>query len=76
MWASQRLKLLPNESIMERVAGVNITPHCCRIEEKDIDFYNKFSIIVLGLDSVETRSYMNSVACSFLEYDADDQRRW
>ncbi|KAL0918633.1 hypothetical protein M5K25_010652 [Dendrobium thyrsiflorum] len=58
--------------VMERVSGVNITPHFCRIEEKEIDFYNDFNIIVLGLDSIEARSYINSVACSFLEYDSDD----
>ncbi|XP_020582266.1 NEDD8-activating enzyme E1 catalytic subunit [Phalaenopsis equestris] len=58
--------------VMERVSGVNITPHFCRIEDKEIDFYSDFNIIVLGLDSIEARSYINSVACSFLEYDAED----
>jgi len=57
---------------MERVSGVNIVPHFCRIEDKDMEFYNDFNIIVLGLDSIEARSYINSVACSFLEYDPDD----
>lgn len=52
--------------VMERVNGVNITPHFCRIEDKPLDFYSDFSIIVLGLDSIEARSYINSVACSFL----------
>ncbi|KAK9137208.1 hypothetical protein Sjap_007802 [Stephania japonica] len=61
--------------VMERVKGVNIVPHFCRIEDKDLDFYNKFNIIALGLDSVEARSYINAVACSFLEYDSDDNPR-
>ncbi|GMY27505.1 NEDD8-activating enzyme E1 catalytic subunit isoform X1 [Fagus crenata] len=61
--------------VMERVSGVNIKPHFCRIEDKDIDFYSDFSIIVLGLDSIEARSYINSVACSFLEYGSDDKPR-
>lgn len=52
--------------VMERVNGVNITPHFCRIEDKPLDFYSDFSIIVLGLDSIEARSYINSVACGFL----------
>lgn len=52
--------------VMERVSGVNIVPHFCRIEDKEIDFYKDFSIIVLGLDSVEARSYINAVACGFL----------
>ncbi|WOH08452.1 hypothetical protein DCAR_0727893 [Daucus carota subsp. sativus] len=63
------------ERVMERVNGVNIVPHFCRIEDKELDFYNDFSIIALGLDSVEARSYINSVVCSFLEYDADDNPR-
>ncbi|GAB4851129.1 NEDD8-activating enzyme E1 catalytic subunit [Ancistrocladus abbreviatus] len=61
--------------VMERVSGVNIVPHFCRIEDKDPDFYNDFSIIVLGLDSVEARSFINAVACSFLEYDSEDKPR-
>lgn len=51
---------------MERVDDVNITPHFCRIEDKPLDFYSDFSIIVLGLDSIEARSYINAVACGFL----------
>ncbi|CAI0466285.1 unnamed protein product [Linum tenue] len=61
--------------VMERVSGVNIVPHFCRIEDKEIDFYNDFSIIVLGLDSIEARSYINAVACGFLEYDSGDNPR-
>ncbi|XVE81959.1 hypothetical protein DITRI_Ditri15bG0108400 [Diplodiscus trichospermus] len=60
---------------MERVSGVNIVPHFCRIEDKDIEFYSDFNIIALGLDSIEARSYINAVACSFLEYDSDDNPR-
>ncbi|KAL8047867.1 hypothetical protein ABFX02_07G027900 [Erythranthe guttata] len=61
--------------VMERVSGVNITPHFSRIEDKPLDFYSDFSIIVLGLDSIEARSYINAVACGFLEYDDDDNPR-
>ncbi|XP_058753990.1 NEDD8-activating enzyme E1 catalytic subunit [Vicia villosa] len=61
--------------VMERISGVEIVPHFCRIEDKDIEFYNDFSIIALGLDSIEARSYINNVACSFLEYDSDDNPR-
>ncbi|KAF2287894.1 hypothetical protein GH714_003111 [Hevea brasiliensis] len=61
--------------VMERVSDVNIVPHFCRIEDKEIDFYNDFNIIVLGLDSIVARSDINAVACSFLEYDSDDNPR-
>lgn len=52
--------------VMERVSDVNIVPHFCRIEDKELKFYSNFSIIALGLDSIEARSYINAVACSFL----------
>ncbi|KAK9829882.1 hypothetical protein WJX72_008443 [[Myrmecia] bisecta] len=58
------------ERVMARVAGVKVTPHFCRIEEKPIEFYSEFHVIILGLDSLEARRYMNQVACSFVEFDA------
>lgn len=54
------------QRVMQRVKGVTVVPHFCRIEEKDITFYQDFQIIVLGLDSLEARSYINSVVCGFL----------
>ncbi len=54
------------ERIMQRVQGVTVTPHHCRIEEKPMEFYEQFHILVLGLDSLEARRFMNQVACSFL----------
>ncbi|GAB4817230.1 hypothetical protein N2152v2_004276 [Parachlorella kessleri] len=57
--------------IMERIPGVTVTPHCCMIQDKPLDFYEQFHVVVLGLDSLEARRYMNSVACSFLEYEED-----
>ncbi|CAN8255868.1 unnamed protein product [Cochlearia groenlandica] len=61
--------------VMERVSGVEIVPHFSRIEDKELDFYSDFSIIALGLDSIEARRYINGVACGFLEYDEDDTPR-
>ena len=52
--------------VMSRVPGVTVTPHHSRIEEKPLDFYEQFHVIILGLDSLEARRYMNSVACSLL----------
>lgn len=57
--------------VMQRVKGVTVVPHFCRIEEKDVSFYQDFQIIVLGLDSIEARSYINSVVCGFLVYEED-----
>eukprot|EP00297_Palpitomonas_bilix_P025960 CAMPEP_0113904794 /NCGR_PEP_ID=MMETSP0780_2-20120614/23526_1 /TAXON_ID=652834 /ORGANISM="Palpitomonas bilix" /LENGTH=423 /DNA_ID=CAMNT_0000898595 /DNA_START=113 /DNA_END=1384 /DNA_ORIENTATION=- /assembly_acc=CAM_ASM_000599 len=57
--------------VMERVEGVSVTSHFCRIEEKDEDFYSQFNCIVLGLDSVEARRWMNAMVCSLVEKDED-----
>jgi NEDD8-activating enzyme E1 len=35
------------------------------------DFYKEFHVIVLGLDSLEARRYMNHLLCSLLEFDAE-----
>ena len=59
------------ERIMQRVHGVQVTAHVGMIQDKPLDFYRNFHVIVLGLDSIEARRYMNSVACSFLEYHDD-----
>uniref|UniRef100_A0A7S3FHR4 NEDD8-activating enzyme E1 catalytic subunit n=1 Tax=Prasinoderma singulare TaxID=676789 RepID=A0A7S3FHR4_9VIRI len=58
-------------AVNERVSGANVVPHFCRIEEKPNEFYRDFAMIVLGLDSLEARAYMNAVACGFAEYDAE-----
>lgn len=59
------------EKVMQRVKGVKVVPHYGRIEDKNDEFYRQFQIIALGLDSLEARSYINSVICSFLDYNAD-----
>ncbi|KAF3549832.1 hypothetical protein DY000_02000833 [Brassica cretica] len=56
-------------------AWIDRVPHFSRIEDKELDFYNDFNIIALGLDSIEARRYINGVACGFLEYDEDDTPR-
>ena len=63
--------IIAAERVMERVEGVTVTPHYCRIEDKDDDWFQQFHIIIMGLDSLEARSYMNAVACSFLRFEAD-----
>jgi ubiquitin-activating enzyme E1 C len=42
------------------VKGVSITPHNCRIEDKDDEFYSQFSMVVCGLDSIPARRWINS----------------
>ena len=60
-------------AINRRISGVQVTAHHKRIEDKDPSFYEDFHVIVLGLDSIEARSWINDVCCSFLEFDEDSK---
>lgn len=57
--------------IMDRIPGVTVTPHHAAIQDMPIEWYEKFHVILLGLDSLEARRYMNAIACSFLQYQDD-----
>ena len=59
------------EFIMSRVPEASVTPHFCRIEEKDSDFYRQFQIVILGLDSVQARRWINAKMFSLLIHDDD-----
>jgi ubiquitin-activating enzyme E1 C len=56
--------------VMERVKGVQVTSHFCKIQDFDSDFYSKFTLIICGLDSVEARRWMNATVVNL--YDEDD----
>lgn len=46
--------------VMKRVKGVKITPHNCKIQDKDDTFYMQFALVVCGLDSIEARRWINA----------------
>ncbi|KAA1114931.1 hypothetical protein PGT21_027563 [Puccinia graminis f. sp. tritici] len=46
--------------IMARVPQVKVTPHYCKIQDKDDAFYMMFNLVVSGLDSVEARRWINA----------------
>lgn len=51
----------------KRVKGVKITPHVCKIQDKDEDFYMQFKMVVCGLDSVEARRWINSTLVGMVD---------
>ena len=62
-----------NSGSVNSDGGVTVTAHHAKIEDMPPSFYRQFHVVVLGLDSLEARAYLNSVLCSFLEYnDADE----
>ena len=60
------------EFVMKRVAGVTVTPHYCPIQDKDEDWYRQFQVIVMGLDSIEARRWLNAMACGLVQYETDE----
>jgi ubiquitin-activating enzyme E1 C len=52
-----------------RVEGCRVTAHHRRIEDMPAEFYGGFTAIVLGLDSLEARRYMNGVVCGMLAFE-------
>ncbi|XP_074595791.1 ubiquitin-like activating enzyme 3 [Brevipalpus obovatus] len=55
--------------INERLPGARVQPYFCKIQDKDENFYRQFNIIVLGLDSVGCRRWINFMVCSLLTYE-------
>jgi molybdopterin/thiamine biosynthesis adenylyltransferase len=54
------------------VKGVKITPHNCKIQEFDEDFYLQFQIVVCGLDSIEARRWINATLVNMVDPDVGD----
>ena len=61
------------EFINHRVPGTRVTPHNCKIQEKDEDFYRQFHLIICGLDSIVARRWINGMLISLLEYDEEGE---
>ena len=57
--------------INNRIPGVNVTPHFCKIQDKDDSFYQQFNIVISGLDSIQARRYINSVLVGLVGKDDD-----
>lgn len=55
--------------VNKRVSGCNVTPHFCKIQDYDENFYKQFHIIVCGLDSIIARRWINGMLVSMLNYE-------
>ena len=56
-----------------RVRGAKVTGHYKRIEDMEDNWYRQFHVVVMGLDSIEARRYINKVYCSFLEFERESR---
>lgn len=57
--------------INKRVPGVKVTPHFCKIQDKEEQFYDDFTIIIAGLDSIEARRWINALLINKVQVDDD-----
>ncbi|KAI9604546.1 hypothetical protein KEM48_000665 [Puccinia striiformis f. sp. tritici PST-130] len=53
--------------IMDRVPQVKVTPHHCKIQDKDDEFYMMFNMVLCGLDSVEARRWINATMVNLVD---------
>lgn len=58
--------------VERRVKGVKITPHNCKIQDKDDDFYMQFQLVICGLDSIEARRWINAQLVDMVDEDNPD----
>lgn len=61
------------EYINSKIPGVKVTPHFCKIQDKDESFYRQFFIIISGLDSIVARRWINGMLISLLSYDENGE---
>ncbi|XP_033102908.1 NEDD8-activating enzyme E1 catalytic subunit-like [Anneissia japonica] len=57
------------EFINKRVPGCEVKPHFNKIQDFDETFYQKFHIVVCGLDSIIARRWINGMLLSLLRYE-------
>ncbi|PSN69797.1 hypothetical protein BS50DRAFT_519204 [Corynespora cassiicola Philippines] len=58
--------------VEKRVKGVQITPYCGKIQDKDEEYYMQFMMIVCGLDSIEARRWINATLVSMVDENNPD----
>jgi ubiquitin-activating enzyme E1 C len=58
--------------VQKRVKGVQITPYCGKIQDKDEEYYMQFSMIVCGLDSIEARRWINATLIGMVDENNPD----
>lgn len=46
---------------------LKIEAHTCRIQDKDVEFYKSFSVIICGLDNIEARRWINALLVGIVD---------
>lgn len=57
------------EFIMNRCPEVNITFYTKPVQEFELSFFSKFTVIIAGLDNVEARRWINNAVHKLVKFD-------
>ena len=57
------------EFIMNRCPEVNITFYTKPVQEFELSFFSKFTVIIAGLDNVEARRWINNAVHKLVNFD-------
>ncbi|GMH62707.1 hypothetical protein TrRE_jg921 [Triparma retinervis] len=57
--------------INERCPWMNVKAHMGKIQDKPLQWYKGFDVIISGLDNVEARRWLNGTVVGFVEVDED-----
>jgi ubiquitin-activating enzyme E1 C len=57
--------------VNKRVAGVQVHPFLGKMQDKPEEYYQKFHVVICGLDSVPARRWINSTLVGLLTEDED-----
>uniref|UniRef100_A0A914YYT3 NEDD8-activating enzyme E1 catalytic subunit n=1 Tax=Panagrolaimus superbus TaxID=310955 RepID=A0A914YYT3_9BILA len=66
--------------VNNRVNDVQVIAHNCKIQDKDLNFYRQFSIVICGLDSIVARRWLNATMKPFgdepIDGDSPEHLTW
>jgi ubiquitin-activating enzyme E1 C len=57
--------------INQRCPWMRVTAHHGMIQDKNVDFYAQFNVIISGLDNVEARRWLNATVVGLVQFDDD-----
>lgn len=60
------------EFVNKRVKGVKVTPYFGKIQDKDINYYMQFQLVICGLDNIEARRWINATLVSMVDENNPD----
>ncbi|PVV01228.1 hypothetical protein BB560_004363 [Smittium megazygosporum] len=59
--------IVASKAINSRMEKEVVTPHFCKIQDKDSEFYKQFLIVICGLDSIEARRWVSTTFINLVD---------